>query len=55
MKLQPYPDVFDGWTRNLADIVLIRVFQQHYVEPCHALLVSVGEVFYFAETAGKLH
>ena len=26
MKLQPYPDVFDGWTRNLADIVFIRVF-----------------------------
>ena len=26
MKLQPHPDVFDGWAGNLADIVLIRVF-----------------------------
>ena len=38
MKLQPYPDVFDGWTGNLADIVLIRAFQQHAVkhkQPLH--------------------
>ena len=38
MKLQPHPDVFDGWTSNLADIVLIRVFQQHAVkhkQPVH--------------------
>ena len=48
MNVQSYPDVFDGWARNLADIVLIRVFQQHAVEPCHALLAPIGEVFDFA-------
>ena len=49
MNVQPHPDVFDGWARNLADIVLIRVFQRHAVEPCQAPLAPVGEVFDFAQ------